>query len=689
MYKFQLYIGEDLVELFKDETITLNSTVQNIRDISKVFTDFTQSFTVPASQNNNRLFSHWYNVDITGGFSSATRAESTIELNHLPFRPAGLTQLENVMMKNNKPFSYKITFYGNLVSLSDLFGEDVLNDLNLEDFNHDYTSNQVKLGIQGTSLESGNIIYPLISNRNWVWDAQTTSLSDDDILYDNVTPNTNGIIWNSLKPAIKIARVMEAVEVKYGITFSDEFFGTADFEKIFIWCSPNKDNIPIFGDWTKIICDVQLTDPSGGYDPVTGVFTLVDTSSHKYSMTIDPASGFESVIYSMAFYINGVLDSELINQSGAGGFLINYAGAVSDTVEIYVKAGEAFDFSATFDSVTQFTAETNLDVSLSVTGFVYLTDTTVLGVPIAGIMPDIEVGKFLSGIINMFNLVIIADSRTSFTIRTLDSWYSAGSVFNDIDQFIDIDEVGIDRPKLNKVIEFKYQESETILAEQFRETNNIGYGDLEAEFDYDGGTLEIELPFENLVGERLGSVNDGSISDTHVHKAIDKDLETTNIKPFLFYLKGQTSLSAGVNGISFQNDVGTLEEITVYNQIGQENALTDGAITGSLNFGSEISTWTFTAQTESLFSNFWTDFVSDLYDTKRRVFHFKAKFPLSIITRIELNDILIIKERAYQINNMNIDFTTGETKLELLNFIGELTGTEVNKFLELDLNIEV
>ena len=56
-----IYIEGKRLDLFEDENITINSSVQNINDISKVFTDFSQSFTVPASQNNNKIFKHYYN----------------------------------------------------------------------------------------------------------------------------------------------------------------------------------------------------------------------------------------------------------------------------------------------------------------------------------------------------------------------------------------------------------------------------------------------------------------------------------------------------------------------------------------------------------------------------------------------------------------------------------------------------
>ena len=46
------------LDLFEDEQITLTQTIQDIRDIEKVFTDFSKTFNLPASSVNNRLFKH-------------------------------------------------------------------------------------------------------------------------------------------------------------------------------------------------------------------------------------------------------------------------------------------------------------------------------------------------------------------------------------------------------------------------------------------------------------------------------------------------------------------------------------------------------------------------------------------------------------------------------------------------------
>ena len=59
MRQVQVYIEGLKIELFEDEQINVTSSVQNINDISKVFTDFSQSFTVPASTVNNEILRHF------------------------------------------------------------------------------------------------------------------------------------------------------------------------------------------------------------------------------------------------------------------------------------------------------------------------------------------------------------------------------------------------------------------------------------------------------------------------------------------------------------------------------------------------------------------------------------------------------------------------------------------------------
>ena len=61
MQKIVLYIKDNddvyrRIDMFDDETINLTSKIQDVKDIGKVFTDFSETFTVPASRENNKVF---------------------------------------------------------------------------------------------------------------------------------------------------------------------------------------------------------------------------------------------------------------------------------------------------------------------------------------------------------------------------------------------------------------------------------------------------------------------------------------------------------------------------------------------------------------------------------------------------------------------------------------------------------
>ena len=144
MQQIQLYIQGQQVDLFKDESVTITQSIQNVRDIAKIFTEFSKQFTVPASKTNNKIFRHYYNFEVIDNtFDARSKKDAIVELNYLPYFN-GKIQLDSVELRNNKPYAYKITFFGNTVNLKDLLGKDTLNELDLNLYNQEYSPAKVK-----------------------------------------------------------------------------------------------------------------------------------------------------------------------------------------------------------------------------------------------------------------------------------------------------------------------------------------------------------------------------------------------------------------------------------------------------------------------------------------------------------------------------------------------------------------
>lgn len=172
----QLYISDTRVDLFQDETISITDSIQNISDISKIFTPFSQSFNLPASATNNKLFKHYYNFNIQDGFDARFRVDARIEISFVPFK-IGQIRLDGVSMKDNKPHTYKVVFFGKPSNIKDIFGEEDLNSLNpLKTYDIDYNGadflNAFKTGLQttgsnATTLANRNVVVPLILLNNY------------------------------------------------------------------------------------------------------------------------------------------------------------------------------------------------------------------------------------------------------------------------------------------------------------------------------------------------------------------------------------------------------------------------------------------------------------------------------------------------------------------------------------------
>jgi hypothetical protein len=56
-----------------------------------------------------------------------------------------------------------------------------------------------------------------------------------------------------------------------------------------------------------------------------------------------------------------------------------------------------------------------------------------------------------------------------------------------------------------------------------------------------------------------------------------------------------------------------------------------------------------------------------LFDPKNRLTNVKVVLPISILTSLQLNDRLIIRDKRYIINDFKTNLTTGETIFNLLN----------------------
>ena len=666
MNRVDLYIDSQRVDFFEQESIEINMTVQNVKDISKVFGDFSNSFTLPASPNNNAIFKHYYNVDVSGGFDANTRTSAFIEINNNFFK-SGVIELEGVQLKNMQPYAYKVSFYSLTTSLKDKFGEDTLNDLDLSAQDHTYNDTNIEAGINGYVANTDNaIIYPMITPvTRWYWDSQG-SHGDGNIHYHN-DPD-HGVFYYDLKPAIKLQKIIDAIESKYSITFNSDFFDSADFGKLFMWCHRRA------GYMFK---DQGVGATAELIELVSGGGTPFDDTLHRFPVTAsaNPAliaytcTATASTNYRVDVFINGERFSYKEHTGNVSNSYVYLPTLVAgDYVDM--RLAPSGDGGAVTVGVTaNWYADTGATNLLAATG-ITTAMTTAGRVTVSEQMPEQKVVDFISSLLKTFNLVIVPTSSTAYDVEPLDDWYAEGTT-RDINSYVDIADVNLNRPSLYKRISFAYNETEAILGEQYRLSNDVGYGDLRADFDFDGDEFEVEVGFDNMLFERLTDTNPQpsqnlGLTELNVGQCVTRELEPYIGQPIIFYAAGNIRVALAYHW-SYNDMNGAANQKQDMWLIGNVNSDTASSVTKTLNFGTEVDPYLLQAFDQGLYKTYWEDYITDLYDVQRRLFSFSAQLPIRVMLDLKVNDKLTINERNYIINAVKLNLSTGAAQLELLN----------------------
>jgi hypothetical protein len=667
MYRVDLYINGQRADLFQDENIEINLSVQNIKDISKVFGDFTNSFTIPASKVNNKIFKHYYNVDIDGGYISNLRTNAFIEVNNNLFRD-GVLELDGVQMKKGEPYAYSVGFYSNVTSLKDTFGEDKLNDLDLSAYDHTYNDTNIVTGLNGyVSGTSSSIIYPLISPvRNWFYDSTSSDANPDNIWYHNGHPE-HGVFYYDLKPAIKLQKIVDAIETKYGIEFQSDFFDSADFGKLFMWChrragymfkdQPN-------GSTNEVI---NFTSATGyGFNTTTDKFTF--SQSSMVDMDYIDVAVTSTDDYAISLYVNGELYAK---KEDTGNATVRFITNPNDGDVFQIKFSPIAAWDASVINLTAVTASfvivpitTPVNIATASTS---ATQTYTADVIVADQMPEQKIGDFIGSLVRAFNLVIVPVGNGKYDIEPLDDWYAEGST-REVSEYVDTEEVNINKPSLYRRINFKYNETGAILGEQYRLQNDIGYGDLRADFAFDGEEFNVEVGFDNMLFERLTDtyVNGVGLTEINVGQCVTRELEPYIGQPIIFYAAGNLRIPLNNHWSYTDMNDGANQKQDMW-LIGNVNNPTAETVTKTLNFGTEVDPYLLQGFATGLYNTYWKDYITDLYDRKRRVFIYNGQLPLGLMLALKINDKLTIGERNYIINQMKLNLSTGEAQMELLN----------------------
>jgi hypothetical protein len=695
MQKVEVYIEGQRAEMFNDIGVTITDTIKDVRDVNKVFTEYSQTFSLPASKTNNKIFKHYYNNDILDGFDARIRVPAELELNSIPFK-TGYIKLEGVDLRDNKPHTYRITFFGNTISLKNLLGEDLLSDLDwLNNFSVDENGDNLLWNpafIEQYLTESvddrtvDGVVYanaiqvPLITHTQRLYydsDTAASILDSGDLHYhDAGGTHRHGVKWNELKFAIKLKIIIKAIENQYGIVFSSDFFDNDDsFQNLYMWLHRTKGGVTTGSQITEYVSFVEgWSNYVGSISRMSNnALTLTNFVIDSLVLRLEPNSGSINKSYSVTVFQSGNVVYQSTSDSGIRSFNIPIALLAGYTVQ--VTSNQAVSFDLVRWSVDTYPNQSDTyDTAFNVAEeFIFNIQQQI---------PKMKVIDFLTSIFRMFNLVAYVQGG-EMVVKTLDSFYSSYNSY-DITKYVDVNRSQTNVALPFREIVFTYEGLGTFLAKQHNQLLNKDWGREEYKGNtYSGESLSIfsegiynyKIPFEHMKFERLIDLNTSEETDIQWGFCVDDNESSYIGKPLIFYMDLKTL--ATDERISFVNLVDPVTNepsshipiSSYYAPANSDLSRTQVSDRQSLNFSPEPDEWELQVTNETLFNNYHINYISSVFNESNRLTKITAYLPLRILYKYTLADRFVVSGKSYKINSIETDFYTGKSEIELLSDI--------------------
>ena len=664
--RFSLEIEGIPVDLFNDESVELNRQLKDLQDLSTVWTDYTQAFQIPASETNNQIFSDWFDENVVlGAWNPNIGKDATLLIHSLPVYE-GRIEFIGCKYKDGIPQLYNVVFYGTTKKILDIWGETLLNQVDWASYNH-FVNYANILSSWNQTLLSGDVLWP-IADYNQGWRYSTMKGVNGNIR------DSRGVEIDDLRPAIRLRAMLTKVFDSAGYTLSGSFLTRPEMDDAYIL--PMQTAGPLYDpeyfkpgtltssknpftytqrtygtvNYDTIIYNNVTLNPSGNYNPATGIYTANRLGNYDFRATFDVTFGggaYNSINF--AYTINGRV-------STTKAYTTTTAGAVF-TFSPRLKPGDQISFGyLTFSSVS-----TNAVYLYCLDAPQGIADTTVR---FEDAMPQMKIKDFVNGVIKSFNCILIPTSSNTVEIHNLQDWYNAGPTKN-WSPFIDVKDIEHTKLPIPSIVSMTHKESECLANEYYRNINRREYGSVSFApvIDYPTDAFELETPFNVICPQVLYAVNANGqkVRDTDltIARFMDKDDKPVQQDLTLFYYGGKFSVTDQYyfNGVQ-QPFFPLMSSYSAYPTVQSSY---------SMAFGLEYSVKG-DAPVNTMYLMYWNQYLSRMYSTQSRLVKMTGIIPVGEWLNFALNDTIAISGNYYKVQSVKYDMLTEIANLELITY---------------------
>tara|TARA_R110000851_G_scaffold197235_1_gene348286 strand:+ start:5410 stop:8367 length:2958 start_codon:yes stop_codon:yes gene_type:complete len=254
-------VGELDVTDHTDFPLALTFQIADFKNLTATTGDYSKTFKVPATKNNNKLLKYLYNPASINDNKLTERKPCRILVNNL-YSLVGLIQIDGSGGYGENALYYNCVFFGSNLNWSKLLEEELLNDVDLwtDSTGLKYNKTDIMNTWQDVDCNSSssNIVYPLTAygNYNETGDARTVQLLDteSDALnlsdpakvgyygYESTSPIPlafgTPVPSADWRPGVFVKSTLDKIFKKIGYRLSSTFMDSDIFKRL-IWLLPN------------------------------------------------------------------------------------------------------------------------------------------------------------------------------------------------------------------------------------------------------------------------------------------------------------------------------------------------------------------------------------------------------------------------------------------------------------------
>lgn len=684
MAAIRLYIEGQRVDWYDDEGMTLIQSIANVKDLTKLMSDYSKAFTLPASPTNNAIFEHYYDIDVVGNFNAHFKVYAVLEGVYI--NPIyGAIELQSVTINRGRPDSYMVNFYGAIKQLSDIIGSTKMDEIDWSSLNHTLNYTNVTNSWLKTLL-SGDVVYPVIDwSRGWFYSTDATFATHPN----NIGVAAGGITLSELKPAIRLGKMIELIFADRGLIATGSALSTPWIDDVYIAASKNAGYIfdsmesvsqlaymnaqstaaqipAVIPSWSKLLLPSVIAGANPPYNPATSIYTAAFNGLHVWDVKVTQTGMVPPVLASIGYAL-------MINGTSLQPGVKVHGNKTLHTIKLqaYLTTGDTVEFYAQKSTVASALQVDYIQADLSTFPQDYYGATINPGIS----MPSSGVIDFIRELREGYNMIIEYKGASTYEFTMFDDYYAAGNKV-DLHNKVELDMVPMKKVPISKNIKFEFLKAEVYgnllyMGEQDKEFGNTDY---EPDVDFGTGELTAKLPFavltptlleDYILNQPLGTQQ---YTDLAFWNVLDKEGEPVHV-PFIGMFI--PDLESSIDWLYYmQNGVSggspTFLPIGNYPYASFANAVQPQvASTEALAFCIEQSLQG-EAPTVTIFTEMWQRRVETMYLNRSRLVTYNAYVDVVLATEINLNDEIYIDGIPYTINEIRYDTLTGKMQLELL-----------------------